>query len=317
MLKIFRTDIYTQIVIILAVSLTLWVGVFVNPRPLPMVGGGQLYYWLTGWLSPLVGAIIAYLLVLFEGFLLNGLLYRHKIITQNTFLPMLFYIIAMSLDTLTLTPVLLGSLFLVLTIDRLMLTNTLLSLPLDKIFSASACIALATLFCPAMAVFFIPLIICMFNYSLYGWRDWTMVILGAFAPYIIMETFLFVTDQMFYRNYLILYSLTDIDLRVDADWADWIASLIFILMLGIGTAYLNSQNRTINFKKNSSSIMIFLIGSLFYTLYTYTIPIPTPAFAIPFACCTASLFAEPKRKESGSNLIFVLLTAIFIAWRFL
>ena len=263
MLKIFRTNIFMQSVIIIVVSLVLWVGAFGHPQPMPMVGGGQLYYWLTGWLSPLAGAIIAYLLVVLGGFLLNGMLYRHKMITQNTLMPMLFYIIAMSLGSHTLSPILLGSLLLLLAVDQLMLTNTLLSLPLNKIFGAAACIALATLFCPAMMVFFVPLLMCMFNYSLYGWRDWTMLILGILAPYILMETYFFLVDQMFYRNYLILYSFTDISLRVDADWIDWVGSSIFLLTLfvGMGAAFLNSQNRNINFKKNISSILLFLFGS--------------------------------------------------------
>ena len=193
MLKIFRTDVFLQIVIILVVSVAMWVGVFIHPQPMPMVGGGQLYYWLTGMLTPLWGTIIAYVLVLLEGFLLNGILYRHKMIAQSTLLPMLFYVIAMSLGTPTLTPILLGSLMLLIAIDQLMLTTTLLSLPLDKVFAAAAAIALATLFCPAMAVFFIPLIASMFNYSLYGWRDWTMFLLGLLAPYIILETIFFVS----------------------------------------------------------------------------------------------------------------------------
>ena len=197
MLKIFRTNIFIQSVIIIVVSLVLWVGAFGHPQPMPMVGGGQLYYWLTGWLSPLAGAIIAYLLVVLGGFLLNGMLYRHKMITQNTLMPMLFYIIAMSLGSHTLSPILLGSLLLLLAVDQLMLTNTLLSLPLNKIFGAAACIALATLFCPAMMVFFVPLLMCMFNYSLYGWRDWTMLILGILEPYILMETYFFIVDQIY------------------------------------------------------------------------------------------------------------------------
>ena len=319
MLKIYRTNIFMQSVIIIVVSLVLWVGAFGHPQPMPMVGGGQLYYWLTGWLSPLAGAIIAYLLVVLGGFLLNGMLYRHKMITQNTLMPMLFYIIAMSLGSHTLSPILLGSLLLLLAVDQLMLTNTLLSLPLNKIFGAAACIALATLFCPAMMVFFVPLLMCMFNYSLYGWRDWTMLILGILAPYILMETYFFLVDQMFYRNYLILYSFTDISLRVDADWIDWVGSSIFLLTLfvGMGAAFLNSQNRNINFKKNISSILLFLFGSFFYTLYTTIVPVPTQAFALPFACCATSLFIEPKRKELGSNIIFLLLIIVFIVWRFI
>ncbi len=319
MLKIFRTDVFMQIVVILIVSVTMWIGAFTNPQPMPMVGGGQLYYWLTGLLSPLWGTIIAYVLVMVEGFLLNGILYRHKMISQSTLMPMLFYVIAMSLGTPTLTPIVLGSLMLLLAIDQLLLTTTLLSLPLDKVFGAATGIALATLFCPAMAVFFIPLVTSMFNYSLYSWRDWTMLLLGIMAPYLIMETIFFVGDQMFYRNYLILYSFSDIHLNADGGWLEWMGSGLFLLtfVLGFGAAAVNSQNRNINFKKNISTLLLFTLGSIAYMLYTSIIPVPTEAFALPFACCCTSLFIEPRRKEFGANLMFVLLIVLFVIWRIL
>ena len=319
MLKIFRTDVFLQIVIILVVSVAMWIGAFIHLQPMPMVGGGQLYYWLTGILSPLWGTIIAYVLVLLEGFLLNGILYRHKMIAQSSLLPMLFFVIAMSLGTPTLTPILVGSLMLLLAIDQLMLTTTLLSLPLDKVFAAAAAIGLSTLFCPAMAVFFIPLVVSMFNYSLYSWRDWTMLLLGILAPYIIMETIFFMSDQMFYRNYLILYSFSDIHLYATGSWPEWILSALFLLtlLMGLSAAFINSQSRNINFKKNISTLLIFILGSLAYMLYTSIVPVPTEAFALPFACCCTSLFIEPRRKEFGANLFFVLLIIAFIVLRLL
>ena len=319
MLRIFRSDVFVQVVIILIVSAAMWVGSFAAPQPLPVVGGGQLYYWLTGMLTPLWGSIIAYVLVLVEGFLLNGILYRHKMIAKSTLMPMLFYVIAMSLGSTTLTPIVLGSLMLLLAIDQLMLTTTLLSLPLDKVFGAATCIALATLFCPAMAIFFIPLVASMFNYSLYGWRDWTMLLLGIMAPYLILETIFFVDDQMFYRNYLTLYSFTDIHLSAKGGWIEWAGSGLFVLALfiGIGAALVNSQSHNINFKKNITTLLLFILGSVTYMLYTSIVPVPTEAFALPFACACTSLFIEPRRKEFSSNLMFVLLISLFVVWKLL
>ena len=197
MLRIFRTNVVLQIFIILIVAVLMWIGVFIHPRPTPIEGGGQLYYWITGLLSPLASTIIAFVLVIVEGVLLNSMLYRHKMMTQSSLMPLLFYIVAMSIGRPTLTPMLLGSLFLIIGMSQLMLTTTLLSLDLDKIFGASASIACATLFCPAMAVFLVPLIANMFNFSLYGWRDWTMLILGILAPYIVLETYYYMVDELF------------------------------------------------------------------------------------------------------------------------
>ncbi len=309
MLKIFRTDIFMQAVVILIVSVVMWVGVFINPQPIPIDDGGPLFFWLTGHMSPRWGTIIAFLLVIVEGFIFNGILYRHKMISQNTLMPMLFHIIAMSLGSPTLTPILIGSLLLILAIGQLMLTTTLLSLTPDKIFGAAALVALATLFCPSMAVFFIPLIIDMFTYSLYGWRDWAMLILGLLAPIILVETIYFVNDEIFYRNYLLLYNLTDLHISAQGSWVNWTRSLLFavIFVIGLGAAAVNSQNRNVNFKKNITAILIFAIGSILYSLYSTLIPIPTQAYAIPFACSTTSIFIEPNRRELLPNLFFIFI----------
>ena len=295
-MRIFRTNVVLQIFIILIVAVLMWIGVFIHPRPTPIEGGGQLYYWITGLLSPLASTIIAFVLVIVEGVLLNSMLYRHKMMTQSSLMPLLFYIIAMSIGRPTLTPMLLGSLFLIIGMSQLMLTTTLLSLDLDKIFGASASIACATLFCPAMAVFLVPLIANMFNFSLYGWRDWTMLILGILAPYIVLETYYYMVDELFYRNYLILYGLTDINWSVGGSLIDWIGSLIFLLLfvVGFGSTVINGQNKTINFKKNLTAILLFTVGSILFTLYTHIFPVHTQAFAIPFALCTTLLFVDPK-----------------------
>ena len=316
MLRIFRTNVVLQIFIILIVAVLMWIGVFIHPRPTPIEGGGQLYYWITGLLSPLASTIIAFVLVIVEGVLLNSMLYRHKMMTQSSLMPLLFYIIAMSIGRPTLTPMLLGSLFLIIGMSQLMLTTTLLSLELDKIFGASASIACATLFCPAMAVFLVPLIANMFNFSLYGWRDWTMLILGILAPYIVLETYYYMVDELFYRNYLILYGLTDINWSVGGSLIDWIGSLIFLLLfvVGFGSAVINGQNKTINFKKNLTAILLFTVGSILFTLYTHIFPIHTQAFAIPFALCTTLLFVDPKRDVWWQNLIFVLVIVAFVIW---
>lgn len=319
MLKIFRTDIITQGIIILISTLLMWVGIFIHPHPVPIDGGGPIFYWLTAKLSPLAGAIIAYVLVLFQGFLFNSILYRHKMITQNTLMPMFFYCIAMSLGEPTLSPLLLGNTMVILAIGQMMLTTTLLSLTIDKTFAAAALMSIATVFCPAMAVFYVPLIFNMFNYSLYSWRDWTMLVLGICAPYILVETVYYVTDQMFYRNYLLLYEMTDRGFAIHGTLAQWVMSIVFmaILVMGLGAMLVNGQSSTVNYKMNSSAIMIFLLGGFLFTLYASFIPVNTQSYSAPFACCATALFSEPRRKESGMNILFVLLIIASITYNIL
>ena len=314
MLKTFRTNIPVQIAIILVASALLWMNSFIHPQHALLEGGGDLYHFICGEMSPAVATIVAFVLVLAEGVLLNSILYRHKMITQSSLLPMLFYIIAMSIGHPALSPVIVGSLFLLIGIDQLLLTSTLLSVGLDKIFGGAACIALSSLFCPVMVVFLIPLVASMFNYSLYTWRDGTMLILGFLAPFILLETCYYVCDELFYRDYLLLYNLSDLRIQAGGSLVEWIVSIVFLLMLivGMATALGGEQNRSINFSKNITTLLLFALGSVMLSFYTALFPVFTQGYAMPFACCSTYLFIEPKRKETVSNLVFVLLLLLFI-----
>ena len=314
MLKTFRSNIPVQIAIILVASVLLWMKSFIHPHPAVLEGGGDLYLLICGSMPPTLSTIVAYLLVLAEGVLLNSILYRHKMITQSSLLPMLFYIIAMSIGQPALSPIILGSLFILLGIDQLLLTSTLLSVGLDKIFGASACIAVSALFCPVMTVFLLPLVASMFNYSLYSWRDRTMLILGFLAPIILLETCYYIGDQLFYRNYLMLYLLTDLHIKASGTPIQWAVSILFLLMLviGMGKALGGEQNRTINFNKNITTLLLFTLGSVALSFYTALFPLHTQGYAMPFACCSTFLFIEPRRKEIIPGILFILLLLLFI-----
>ncbi len=326
MLKSFRNNnIIVQIIVVLSVAGLMWANSFAHPASTPALGGGSLYYWLTGALSPTAANILAFILMLAEGVLLTSILYRHKLIGQGTLLPLLFFVIAMSLGRPMLSPILLGTLFLLLAIEQLLLTTTLLSIGLDKTFGAAACVGLAALLCPNMVVFIIPFIISMFNYSLYGWRDWTMFILGFLAPWIVVETYYWVCDELFYRNYLLLYTITDFHLRAGGNLVQWLASIVFLLFLvsGILRAISMSRNHNINFNKNVTTLLLFTLGSMALAAYNRFFPVAAADYAIPFACCATYLFMETgpsgmgrQRKEFWTNLIFIatLLFFVIINW---
>lgn len=319
MLKIFRNDIFFQTIIILVVMVLLWAGALYSPHPVELRGGGYLFCLWAGQINPMLSTIIAMAVILAEGYLFNMVLYRHRLTNKGTLMPMLFYVVAMSLGSqqLAFTPMVAGSLFLIGTLDQMLLYDgTLLSLSLSNIFSASACLGLATLCCPSMAVFLLPILAGIANFSQYGWRNWTMVVLGMLAPYVVLEPYLYMVDEAFYRNYLLLYDLTDLHFVMDGSIFDWGGSLLFSLLLFTGLAALivNSQNKVINYKKNIAVVELFLIGSAACMAYTQLVPLTTQAFAIPFACCATALFYEKKRPEWLWNLLLLIVLALFVLW---
>ena len=237
MLKIFRNNVVFQIVVILVVSIVMWSKAWVNPVGDFPEDGGSLFYWITGLMSPRVAAIVAWLLVIGEGVLLNSIMYQHRLITQSTLLPLLLYVVAMSSGTLTLTPMMVGMLFVLLGLQCFFLMGSQVTVSIDKIFGASASIGMAILLCPTMAVMVIPLVACMFSHSLYGWRDWTMLVLGLAAPFILIETYYFVCDELFYRNYLLVYALTDFSWHARGGLASGVISGVFVILLLWGVLF--------------------------------------------------------------------------------
>lgn len=321
MLNLFRRNTYLQLLLILIVAGLLWFTDLMHPQPPATQQGGVLFYLLSEWITPRVGSIIAFVLILLEGFLLNNTLFRHKMISQNTLMPMLFYTIAMSFGhlQLTLTPIIFGNLFLIICVDQLLLTGTLLSPTFDKIFGSAACIGIATLFCPAMAAFLVPLVVNMITYSLYSLRDWIMLILGLAAPYFAIETYYFMADEMFYRNYLLLYDLTNIHIRFDNSLPNWIGAIGFVLMLliGIGAIVANSQNRNMNLQKNNTAVAIFSLGGAAYLLFNTIVPLPTQCFAMSFAYGATAFFYPSKHNEIPANLILLIFLGGAIALNFI
>lgn len=322
MLKSFRNNnIIVQIITVLAVAGMMWGNSFAHPNAHMPSGGGSLFYWLTSALSPLMATIIAFVLMLVEGVLLTSILYRHKLIGQGNLFPLLFFVIAFSSGRPTLTPILLGTLFLILAIEQLLLTTTLLSIGLDRTFGAAACVGMATILCPTMVVFTIPVIISMFNYSLYNWRDWAMFILGFLAPWILVETYYWVNDELFYRNYLLLYTITDFHLRIGGSFLQWVVSIVFLLFIvwGIMKVVGMSRNRNINFNKNVTTLLLFSIGSLLLAGYSQLFPVATANFAIPFACCATYIFMDngtsgfsKQHNELWLNLFFIATILFFV-----
>ena len=258
-----------------------------------------------------IATLAALVLMVVEGVMVGSTLFKNKLTAQNTLLPVLFFLFAMSIGMrqTPLTPVIVGTFFLILCLRQLMVTGTLLSLPIEKTFGSAACLSVATLFCPAMVVFLLPLVMIMLNYSLYSWRDWTMLLLGLAAPYIPVELYYYLTDRLFYNNYLLLYSLSDIRFDATGSDAEWVMSVVFITLTLVSTAKAAAAGRSqgTNYSKNSAAILFLLVGSILFAAYSAVVPVATQAFAIPFAFSMTMMFQGEKKKEWIWDVLMVVV----------
>ena len=186
-----------QVLLILVALALFWGRAIASPQPMPE-GDAILYNLLSKTLThtPLPAVIIAMLLVLAEGILLNLVLASAALVPQTSLLPTLLYITAASATATTLTPALLINAILIACLHRLMIHGTPLTLPTSRICSVAALIGLASMISLPATAFLLTYLLVAINYRLYGWRDWTAMLLGFAAPYIALVIMLLFTGDL-------------------------------------------------------------------------------------------------------------------------
>lgn len=297
-----------QAVLILAALALLWGHSLIAPSPL--VCGDHpaiLYSFLCRWLTnlPRLAVILAIVLILAEGIFLNIFLTDTGLVVQNSLLPTLLYILAISAGTTTITPIILVNGVAILVLRQLFLHGTLLTIPSGKICAATALIAIATLlYQPAIFLLLTYLLIAA-NYRLYSARDWALMILGFMAPYLLLLGILYLTDGIPIWWSTTVAALSDIPhLSFSTHNIPLLSLFASIFLLGIflwGLLNLNLQlsQHPVLWQKNASTVMLFTVGALGLMLYTPLLPPAIPLFALPFTLCTQHTFLNSQPYSSS------------------
>ncbi len=325
MIKIFKHNEVLQIIIIVLSAALLWAPALLNP-PAMQTGHDYapiyslVYSALVG--HPLLASLIALLLTIVEGFMLNLILFNRKMLGSSTLLPTLLYIITMSMvpSQMTLTPMVLGNLILLFALNQLMVDDDLSVTP-DNIFTSSMLMAIATLCHTPLIMMLIPMVIIFTIHGLFNWRYWMMLLLGFLAPYIITATTYYLTDRLYYVSYITRLNLTDIHLAINtASWPIWVCNIL--LVVSLLWFLLTSRNiaveRTQMYRKNNSVIASYVLGSTLALLYSHILPANPEMFAIPVAFMGTITLFSAKKKFWAYNLFFVFFILIAIAanwWR--
>lgn len=300
MIKLFRNNILLQFIIIIVFAVIVWFAAFGNTTMPDSSHYALLYGLIHKMLSPypMIGSIIATLLILGEGLLFTSILYEHKMIPQNTAMPMLFFVTTMAMGGLALTPMLIVNLILLIIINKLLLRGTLLTVSPDKIFSASAWIAIASMFYTQAVLMLVPLILCFITYKLYNWRCGMMILLGFLAPYIIYIAILLAIG--FELNETV-FTLTDFYQLAKLSPIAILGILYMIFMIYSVFATLDNQyERVAIYRKNTSVVCILLIGGILISLFqpsVLNICTLFQVFAIPFSYTLSILFINAKGKK--------------------
>jgi hypothetical protein len=273
MLKLFEKSTGFQVVVILVVTILLWMHALAHPQPMtppdtfaPLYG---LLYSLS--LSPFLSVLIAMLLVIAGGILLNLMLSNAGLVSQNSLLPTLFYILFMSATADTLTPTLIVGVLAIAFVSMLLLHSTLLTIPSDKIFGATALIGICSLiYLPSLTLLIAYLLVAV-SYRLYSWRDWMVLLLGLLAPYLLLWIILFLkrhpSPESFPGNcghlspsqFSILNSQFSLSLAANI-------VLLLVFLVSLFTLWRRFGEKTTLWQKNATAVVMPTVAALALTL---------------------------------------------------
>ncbi|MDY5969260.1 MAG: hypothetical protein SPJ13_04505 [Bacteroidales bacterium] len=320
MLRAFIQNGAGKLAILLATTTLLWWHAFAAPTQAVLYDGfSPLYEWIYNLLSPhpFLCTTLALLLTIMEGIVLCSILSNHHLLSQNTLLPLFFYMVAMSFHPTqqTLTPALLVNLFTLLAAAQLMHSHNS-TLPLSNLFNGALFTSMATLCYLPSITLFIPLVVVLILYRLYRWRHWMVLLLGLLAPFILLFVIYFMTNQLDYALFLMGNDVSRLDLSLGTPKTLHMvddALLAVLLLIALAKLLANNGGVTNDMRIKRSILLLPLLANLFMLLDDVLLPLNTQLIAMPFAFAATTYALGLKRHSwmmGATMAALVLLGAI-------
>ena len=301
------------------IAIVIWVFGFFDPIIIPLKHAMPLYEMVAGifintpWLSTLIGLV----LVISEAFLLNYIVNENEVLSKQSYLPALFYIVFMSNNKamLTLHPLLFGNLFILFAAHKL-LSSYRKDNTFSQAFDAGMLISVATLFYFPFIVFLPLLGIGLIILRPFSWREWLISFLGAAPPYLFVICYYFwydILNYLFYDKMFYSFLREKQNLDNSKSFYFMIGFGWILLLLSMGKILLGGEIGSQRTKKS----IIFLVWFFFLSALSMSLApeISTKYFsalAIPGAVFCANYFSNIKKGWWAEFLFLLLLSSLFI-----
>jgi hypothetical protein len=178
----------------------LWLQAFLNPVVLNTPEPMPFYEFFSRFFSSLPGflaVLIAVILISLQAIYLNYIFIRHEVLSKKTNIPLIIYILLVSLtpDFLTISPALFANTLLLLILNKvfqLYKNNN----PLPLIFDIWTLLAITTLFYFPAILFAFLLWISLLILRPFVWREGIVGLFGFTVPYLFVSLYFFWTDRL-------------------------------------------------------------------------------------------------------------------------
>jgi len=193
-LSIFRTNqLFASILLVFYILLVRSSAFFVEQFPKP-VGEGILSDWVYSWIGhdSFTAIIVSMFLLFVQAFYINLLISEHRLASEVSLFPGLFYILVCSLlpEFNYLSPQLMANTFFIIAFGEVLATYKKLKVA-DRIFNVGFWIGMASLFYPSYIVLVIFGFASLNILRAFKFKERLMALAGILTPYILLGTYYF------------------------------------------------------------------------------------------------------------------------------
>jgi len=227
-------------------------------------------YWI---LDSLFGrSLLAYHLtagavILFQIMYVNLLFIKYRAFDQNTYLPAMVMAVLfhLSFDFLTLSPALMGSTFIILSLGRLFSLTLLNQDSTESVLMVGVFGGIAACFHLPL-VFFLPfLIVAGIIVSGFNFHQFILSLVGYVQPFVLVALYYFWIDGL--QDFLLEFIFATRIIEIYQYVSYWDILILFIVPIGFALSgfFMSSvlQRHTVNQQKQQQIMLIFLIFAIF------------------------------------------------------
>ena len=278
LIRLFKRSYLVQYLLLLILAVILWLPAMLNPQPITPPDQSFVspaYLFLVNLLGHylLTGIILSFLITFAGALLLNAILEKYDLVTKNTLVPAMVYLLVMSHqpEFLQFHPSLIP-VFLMIVVLFNLFDNYTRQEAYSQIFNAGFLTGIASLFFFPTAGLFLFIWLTFFVYRLYKWREWIISLSAFLLVYFFLGIYYYLTDRLIvaFNDYVVYFSeLPAWQFTIPSEIFIQIITgiLILIILHALFLVVIHMQENVISVRKRFGSVFWFLAISLISVLF--------------------------------------------------
>lgn len=321
-LRLFRTNIFLQLFLIVVTWLVLWLPSFNSANSIALPSSlNPAYYFVFNLFGPnaMVHEIFAFVFIVGGAFVLNFTLSEFGLISKNTFLPAFFYVLLLSCHTafLKFHPYLISNIFLMLLLRKIFYANEKED-SLKDVFATGLFTALAALFAFKLSVLILFVFFFLVVLRIISMRYWMAMVSGFVTVLLYVASYYFFTDQLIikWHNFVAFMSHALFTHHwIHFGFADYFLfiSLLFMIVVALFYELTSVTEKVISIRRLEILLFWFFIGcTVSFFMYIDQFLIDLTLLFLPATIFLSLYMTSLKKTFFAEILLLVFITGIIL-----